>query len=132
MLLILVGAVTAVAGCRKSDSDAAGDTVVSYLRAFGAGDGQEACDRLTPDTRRLIAPRVAQKLGGRDCPDAIRALWGRLPAQQADALRKATATRVKVRGEAAEVRFRAGRARGIAKLRKGADGWRISLLPRAR
>ena len=129
--LLLLGAGAPLAGCGKSDRDAAADTVTSYLEAFGAGDGKEACDKLTPETRRLIAPRVAEKLGGRDCPDAIRALWGRLPASQADALRRAVATRVKVRGEAAEVRFRAGRARGVAKLRKGGDGWKISLLPRA-
>lgn len=129
--LVLLGAGAALAGCGKSDTDAAGETVTSYLKAFGAGDGEEACSRLTDETRRVIAPRVAKKLGGTNCPDAIRALRTRLSAPQADAFRKATATRVEVRGEAAEVRFRAGQARGVAKLRKAGDEWKISLLPEA-
>lgn len=129
--VLLLSAGPALAGCGKSDRDAAADTVTSYLKAFGTGDGEGACDRLTPETRRLVAPRVARKLGGRGCPDAIRALWARLPAAQADALTGATVRRVRVKGEAAEVSFRAGRARGVAKLRKSGDGWKISLLPRA-
>lgn len=132
MPLLLLAAGAPLVGCGKSDTDAAGDTVTSYLEAFGAGDGEEACSSLTDETRRVIAPRVAEKLGGRDCPDAIRALRNRLSAPQADALKKATATRVRVRGEAAEVRFRAGGMRGVAKLRKTGDGWKISLLPEAR
>ena len=131
-LVLLLGTGAALAGCLGSDSETPGETVTAYLKAFGAGEGEEACDRLTEETRRVIAPRVAEKLGGKSCPDAVRALRGRLTASQADAFKEATATRVKVKGETAEVRFRAGQARGVAKLRKADDGWKISLLPQAR
>lgn len=130
--LLLLGAGVALAGCGKSDEEAAAETVTAYLKAFGAGDGEDACERLTEETRRVIAPRVAEKLGGRDCPDAVRALGTRLPASLADAYQRATTSRVTVRGKMAEVQFRAGRARGVAELRKTGDGWKISLLPQAR
>jgi hypothetical protein len=130
--LVLLAAGAALSGCGKSDSEAAADTVTAYLKAFGAGDGEEACERLTEETKRVIASRVAEKFGGSDCPDAIRGLRTRLSAAQADAFEEASATRVKVRGDAADVRFRAGQARGLAKLRKAGDGWKISLLPQAR
>ncbi len=132
MALVLFGAGAVLAGCGKSDRDAAADTVTSYLEAFGAGDGGAACDRLTEETKRSIARRAAEKLGGRDCPDAVRALRNRLSASQADAFEEATATRVQIRGEVANVRFRAGQARGAATLHKVGDGWKISLLPEAR
>ena len=130
LLLLVAGA--ALAGCGKSDEEAAADTVTAYLKAFGAGDGEGACERLTEETRRLIAPRVAEKFGGRECPDAVRALTARLPASHANAFQRATTPRVAVKGETAEVRFRAGRVRGVAGLRKTGDGWKISLLPQAR
>ena len=131
MPLALLAAGAALTGCGRSDSEAVADTVTSYLSAFGAGDGQEACDTLTDETKRLVAPRVAERLGGRDCPDAIRALASRLPASQALAFTRARVTRVDVRGDAADARFRAGRTRGVARLRKTGDGWKISLLPQA-
>lgn len=130
LAVLAVGA--ALSGCGKSDSEAAADTVTTYLKAFGAGDGEEACERLTEETKRDIAFRVAEKFGGSDCPDAIRGLRTRLSAAQADAFEEASATRVRVRGDAADVRFRAGEARGLATLRKAGDEWKISLLPRAR
>ena len=121
-----------LSGCGGSDADTPGDTVVSYLRAFGLGDGEVACDRLTEATERVIAPRVAEKLGGKDCPDAIRGLSDRLTVSQANGFKKATVTRVKERGKTADVRFRAGQARGVARLTKGDDGWKISLVPETR
>ncbi len=132
MSLLLLGAGAALAGCGKSDRAAVADTVTTYLRTYGAGDGEAACDGLTEETRRVIAPRVAEKLGGRNCPDAVRALQARLTASQADAFKQATVTRVDVKGDVAEVRFRAGQARGVAKLHKAEDGWKISLLPQGR
>lgn len=130
--LILLGAGAALSGCGSSESESPADTVTAYLKAFGAGDGEEACRRLSEETRRVIAPRVAKKLGGRDCPDAVRALQARLTAPQARAFEMATATRTQERGEMAEVRFRAGTARGVARLRKVDKDWKISLLPQAR
>jgi len=131
-LLALLGAATAFAGCGKSDSEAAGDAVVSYLKAFAAGDGEKACDRLTDETKKVIVPQVGRKVGARDCPAAIKALRTRLTVPQVDGFKRATATRVKVRGDVAEVRFRAGPLRGAAELRKAGGNWKISLLPRAR
>lgn len=130
--LVLLAAGAALSGCGKSESESAAETVTTYLKAFGAGDGEEACERLTDETKRVIASRVAERFGGSDCPDAIHGLRTRLSASQADAFEEATATRIKVRGDVADVRFKAGRARGLAKLRKAGDEWRISLLPQAR
>lgn len=130
-LLALLGA-TAFSGCGKSDSEAAGDAVVSYLEAFAAGDGEKACDTLTDETKKVIVPQVGRKLGARDCPAAIKSLRGRLTVPQADGFRQAKATRVKVRGDVAEVRFRAGSLRGAAELKKDGGDWKISLLPKAR
>lgn len=129
LLVLLLGAGATLAGCRQPDGESPGETVTAYLKAFGAGDGVEACDRLSDETRRVIAPRLAQKLGGTSCPDAIRSLRDRLSASQAAALGRATATRVEETGETAEVSFRAGSQRGVARLRETDDGWKITLVP---
>jgi len=130
VLLALLGAATALAGCGKSESEAAGDAVVAYLNAFATGDGAKACEMLTDETKKVIVPAVGRKVGARDCPAAIRRLRTRLTVPQTDAFRRATATRVNVRDDVAEVRFRAGSLRGAAELRKSGDDWKISLLPK--
>lgn len=132
LLVLLLGAGAALAGCRQSDGETPGETVTGYLKAFGAGDGDEACDRLSDETRQVIAPRVAEKLGGTSCPDAIRSLRDRVSASQAAAFERAAATRVKETGETADVSFRAGSQRGVARLRKTDDGWKITLVPQPR
>lgn len=131
-LLALVAVAIALAACGKSSSEMAGDTVVSYLDAFAKGDGEKACDLLTAQTRDVIVPRVGRKIGARDCPAAVKALRGRLTVPQADALGRARVKRVRIRGDLAEVRFRAGPLRGAAELRKSGGDWRVSLLPRTR
>jgi len=132
VLLTLLGAAIVSAGCGKSDSEAAGDAAVAYLEAFAEGDGEKACDTLTDQTKKVIVPQVGRKVGTRDCPAAIKSLRTRLTVPQTDAFKQATATRVKIRGDLAEVRFRAGSLRGAAELRKAGGDWRISLLPRTR
>lgn len=130
--LALLAAVTALAACGKSDSEAAGDVVVAYLDAFATGDGEKACDLLSEETRKVIVPRVGRRIRARDCPAAVAALRARLSLTQADALERAKVGRVRIRGDVADVRFRAGALRGAAQLRKEGDDWRISLLPRTR
>ncbi len=132
MRAVLGGVSVAIAGCGQSDRDRAADTVTSYLDAFAAGEAEEACGKLTDQTKRVVIPRVTRGLRRRDCAAAIPALRVRLTVTQADALEEATVTRVKIRGDVADVRFRAGQLRGVAKLRKADGDWKISLLPRAR
>ncbi|MGI8945613.1 MAG: hypothetical protein ACR2GL_05165 [Thermoleophilaceae bacterium] len=132
LLLLALLSATALAGCGKSDSETPGDTVVAYLDAFAAGDGDEACERLTEETKRVLVPRVGRKVGARDCPGAVATLRNRLTVPQADAFSRASATRVRVDGDTAVVRFRADTLRGGAELRKVSGEWKISLLPRSR
>lgn len=129
-LLLATGAVLALPGCLHSDEDAAAEVVKTYLKAFAEGDGEKACSKLSEQTRRVTVPKVARGVGAKDCEGAIRALRARLSAAQVDALERTETTRVKLRGKTAEVAFRAGSLRGIAKARKSDDGWKISLLPR--
>ncbi len=132
-LVLLVGAGVALTACGDSEGESPAETVTAYLSALSKGDGDEACKRLTAETRRAISEPVAAKLGGRSCSDAVRGLHDRLSASQADALKRATVTRAEVNGDAATVRFRAARGLlGMARLRRLDGQWRISLLPQAR
>ena len=128
----LLGVGLALAGCGKSDRDRAADTVTAYLEAFATGDAEEACGKLTEQTKRVLVPQVGRRLGARGCDKAIPALRARLTVPQADALKEAKVTSVRIRGRVADVRFRAKQLRGVAKLRKADGDWKISLLPEAR
>jgi len=128
----LIAVLALAGGCGGSDEDEPADTVRAYLEAFGSGDGEAACEKLTESTRRLIVPQAARGVGARDCAGAIRALHDRLTIAQAREFEDAEPTDTKIRGENAEVKFRAGSLRGKAELREVDGEWKVSLVPRAR
>ena len=76
----LAATVAVVAACGGSDSsdtqsDAIAQTWSAYIEAVKSGDGELACEQLTPTFRRqaaqLVTPRERKRLKGASCATAI-------------------------------------------------------------
>jgi hypothetical protein len=98
-----------MSGCgRANDRAAVGDVTDTFFAALGSGDGDQACDQLSPETRSALEQQEKS-----DCRDAVTELD--LSAGSVD--------RVDVDVVSATVELSSGES---AFLDQTAEGWRLS------
>jgi hypothetical protein len=92
-LVLLVGLLIAVAGCGTSAEEEVADTIKTFYRAAAAGDGERACEQLTPAARATA--------GGVPCEAAVDQLETLGGATAKRRLAAITVRHVRVRGDRA-------------------------------
>jgi hypothetical protein len=109
MTIALLGVALAVAGCgRGNDRATVGEVTDTFFAALGSGDGDRACEQLTPATRAQLEQEEKS-----DCRDAVTKV-------QLDA---GSVTRVEVDVLSATVELSNGES---AFLDQGDQGWRLA------
>src|SRR5688500_7515904 len=59
---------------KRSDPEQVTTAVTEYAHAFGRGDGDRACARLTEGAQEAFTKRVSTLVGTNDCAEAIEKL----------------------------------------------------------
>jgi hypothetical protein len=99
--------VLAIAGCGGDDGESAPDdeqvnsAVTDYARAFGGGDGERACELLTPEAREAFVKRVSSVVGTTDCGEAMTKLQSFAGPNVTRPFEDATVENVRVDGDRA-------------------------------
>jgi hypothetical protein len=115
---------------KADDERAAKVAVEQYVRAFVAGDGRAACERLT-DTAREAVIAAAGRVDARGCAEAFertRKLGGTKVLVVASRIKVGTA---KISQGRAKVTLSVDGADSVAELDKIGDDWKIASLPKA-
>jgi hypothetical protein len=125
-------AALAMAGCggggeEKGPSPRA--VVESFAKAFGAGDGERACDLLTKAAQKAFIARVQPLTGADDCPAAIEKLVDAAGGSVSKAYASAKVDQVKISGSKATATLTAeGGATTVALAKEDGD-WRLTGVP---
>jgi hypothetical protein len=129
----LAATVLVAAGCGGGDAssqpDAAGTAATAFAKAFGAGDGAKACDRLTSGAQAAFVKRVQVLTPARDCPTAIKRVHDAAGGQVTGAFSAAKVSDVKVKGEVATARLTAAGHSTVVRLEKQGEKWRLTSVP---
>jgi hypothetical protein len=116
-------------GGSSAEPDAAGTAVTEFAKAFGAGDGTKACDRLTSAAQATFVKRAQVLAPSRDCPTAIERVHDAAGAQVTGAFSAAKVGDVKVKGEVATARLTAAGHSTLVRLEKQGGKWRLTAVP---
>jgi hypothetical protein len=127
-------AVLALAGC-GGDGDAPPDAeqvdsaVAGYAHAFGGGDGDRACELLTPDAREAFVKRVSSVVGTTDCAEAMTKLQSFAGPNVTGPFEDATVSEVEVDGDRATANLVAGGHTEKVTLEKVDGEWLLTKAP---
>ena len=133
--LAVAAAAALVAGCGGGGGDDAPDpervtrAVTDYAHAFGDGDGKRACELLTAGAQQMFTERVSSLVGTRDCAEAVSKLQAVAGPNVTGPFREARVDQVKVTGDKATVRVRAGSGAEQVTLEKRDDEWLLTKAP---
>jgi hypothetical protein len=109
MTIVVLALALAATGCgRAHDRAAVGEVTDTFFAALGSGDGDRACEQLTPDTRAELESEEKS-----DCRDAVTKLD----------LAPGSVARVEVDVVSATVELSNGES---AFLDQDREGWRLS------
>ena len=124
LLFVLLAALAA--GCGGAQPD---DTVRDYFAAIVAGDGERACDTLTPELRRDIDRSPAARRSGAGCVEVMELAAALNPALSQEDVEDLS-VELEENGDRATARLRNPlvKRREAIQLVEGDDGWRISTL----
>ena len=129
---IILAAALAIGGCGGGGSDSGGDpkaAVEGFAKAFGAGDGKQACDLLTPAGRTAFLKRVRTLAGTNDCPTAIKRVHDAAGAQVTGAFASAKVSAVKVSGSTGTATLTAAGHSTTVRLAKEGGAWKLEGVP---
>lgn len=104
--------------------------VDGYVRAFAAGDGKAACDKLTESARQAVIG-MAERIGASDCPSAMEKTRQIGGSGVRSIARNIRVGKVDVNGGTARVTLRAMGEDSVAELEKVGSEWKIASLPKA-
>jgi hypothetical protein len=127
--------VLAIGGCGGGDKKASSDpaavqsTVAEFSKAFGAGNGKQACELMTPGAQAAFVKRVQSVMGTKDCAKAIAAVHGEAGAEVNLAFSDARVTGVNVSGGSATAVLTASGHSATAKLVKQGGAWKLTGVP---
>ena len=126
--------VLAVAGCgggddAPPDSEAVSDAVTGYAHAFGGGDGDKACELLTPEARDAFVKRVTSLVGTTDCAEAMTKLQSFAGPNVTGPFQDATVRGVQVDGDRATADLVAGGHTEQVTLEKHDGDWLLTKAP---
>lgn len=116
-------------GDSSSDPKPAGAAVTEFAKAFGAGDGSKACDRLTSAAQTAFVKRVQVLSPARDCPTAIKRVHDAAGPQVTSAFSTATVSGVKLKDDTATARLTAAGHSTLVRLEKQDGSWRLTAVP---
>jgi predicted NodU family carbamoyl transferase len=129
----LISLALVVAGCgggnKGSDEDQVRSAVTGYAHAFGNGDGEKACSKLTKGAQAAFVTRVSALVGTRNCAEAIDKLHAAAGATVTAPFRDAKVTAVTVKGDAATATLTAGSGTRTVPLQKQDGDWKIARVP---
>jgi len=134
-LLATAVAALALAGCGGGDENDAPDpeqvteVATDYAHAFGDGDGERACELLTPGAQDAFVERVSSLVGTRDCPEAVSKLQAVAGPNVTGPFREATVDGVKVTGDKATARINAGGSSEQVTLEQRDGEWLLTKAP---
>ena len=124
-----------VAGCGGGGGDEAPDpervteAATDYAHAFGAGDGEKACELLTPEAQEKFTAGVSSLVGTRDCAEAVSKLQAVAGPNVTGPFRDARVDSVKVTGDKATARILAGSGAEQVTLEKRDGEWLLTKAP---
>lgn len=122
-----------IAGCgggsAPPDREQVGSVVLTYARAFGAGDGGKACDQLTPAGRAGFLKLVSVLADTHDCATGMHLLRQAIGPQAAAALHAARVSNVRLSGSTATATITAGAEGAVVRLAKQGGRWRLVAAP---
>jgi hypothetical protein len=126
-------AVALLSGCggsdKGSDQEQVTQAVTDFAHAFGKGDGEKACDQLTPGARDAFVSRISSLVGTRDCAEAIGKLPAVAGAEVTGPFQTATVDQVKVTGDTATARLTAAGHSAPVRLQKRDGDWLLTAVP---
>ena len=126
-------AALALAGCgdeeKRSDPEQVVAAATEYAHAFGKGDGEAACARLTDGAQEEFTKRVSSLVGTRDCPEAVEKLQAVAGPNVTGPFQEAKASGPKVDGDSATVTLMAGTGSEEVKLEKSDGEWLLTRAP---
>jgi hypothetical protein len=110
-------------------SEAAAHVVTDFAKAFGTGDGQKACDLLTPAARSTFLKKSHAVAPTTDCVAAMKRVHDLAGASVTGAFTTATVSGVKVTGATATATLTAnGHSAPVYLARQGGD-WKLTGVP---
>jgi hypothetical protein len=123
-----------LAGCggggqRVPNSDAASAAVLGFAKAFGAGNGKEACDLLTDDARATFLARVQALVPTKDCAVAMTKVHDEAGDDVNQAFQTATVSNVKINGGSASVTLTASGHSTRVGLAEQNGEWKLTGVP---
>ena len=116
-------------GDERPDPEAVIAAATDYARAFGSGDGDRACELLTPGARDSLVKRVSSLVGTSDCAEAVQKLQTLAGPNVTGQFRTAKATSPIVTGDKATATLTAGRSATQVTLEKRDDDWLLTRAP---
>jgi hypothetical protein len=125
----------AIGGCGGGDKKASADpvtvqnTVTEFSKAFGAGNGKQACELMTPGAQAAFVKRVGADIGTKDCAKAIATVHGEAGAEVNLAFSDAKVSGVKVTGGSATAVLTASGHSAVAKLVQQGGAWKLTGVP---
>jgi hypothetical protein len=121
-----------VAGCgggKASEQKRVSTAVTDFAHAFGKGNGDKACARLTPAARNTFVSRIQSIVGTRDCAQAIGKLPAVAGANITGPFQTARVDSVKVNGDSASARIIAAGHTAPVALQKTGGEWLLTRVP---
>src|SRR3954449_8176946 len=132
---LLGAAVLLVAGCgggggdERADPEAVIATTNDYAHAFGSGDGDRACELLTPGARDSLVQRVSSLVGTQDCGEAVKKLQTLAGPNVTGQFATAKASAPTVTGDMATATLTAGGHATQVSLEKRDGNWLLTRAP---
>jgi hypothetical protein len=130
---VLAAAAFVLGGCGGGKSvpapEAASQAVTGFAKAFGGGDGQKACDLLTPAARTAFLKKSHTVAPTTDCAVAMRRIHDLAGASVTQPLAAATVSDVKVTGATASALLTANGHSTSVYLAKQGDSWKLTGVP---
>jgi hypothetical protein len=127
-------AILVLAGCGGNgdappDAEQVDTIVADYAHAFGGGDGERACELLTPDAREAFVKRVSSVVGTTDCAEAMAKLQSFAGPNVTGPFEEATVNGVEVDGDRATAELVAGGHSEKVTLEKVDGEWLLTRAP---
>jgi hypothetical protein len=130
---VLATVALVIAGCGGGktvpDSQAASQAVTSFAKAFGGGDGQRACDLLTPAARTTFLKKAHAVAPTTNCAAAMKRVHDLAGASVTGPFSTATVSGVKVTGATATATLTANGHSTAVYLAKQGDAWKLIGVP---
>ena len=127
-------ATVALAGCgcgdgKPDDATAARDAVTKFIQAFAKGDGETACDQLTPQAQAAFVNRAKVTTGSTKCPETMQRVAQLAGESVTGPLSKATVGEVKVTGNTATTTLTASGHTASVTLSRQSGDWKLNGVP---